>query len=422
MAPSATPDRRNRFARFAAAGMFFQGGAATVDTGTFVAALVHGLTGSPLAVGTAAAIARYGWLFPQLIVAHLARSRTRRMPYYMFGAFGRAGLLAGLALVLWFGDARAGTFLIVAFFVLWTLYAFVGGVVAVPYNDIVARAIPSARRSRLLAWRFFGGGVLALIVAAFAYRILDRLPFPAAYGVIFLLGAALLLVSALWFVSAGEPPAPVEEGRRGFAAFLRGGVDVVRGDRRFRLFLIAQWVGGLAAMAVPFYILQASEAAILASDIAVLLGAQTVGALLSNPLWGWWGDHRGKLGLLRLTAACGALAPALTLAWLAADGLGRGPALLWFGAVFLVLGAVGNGSVIAMLGYLMEISPDHRRPAYSGYFNALVAPVALFPIAAAALAELASFAAVFTVALGGAALQLLAVNRLRAATPGDTDR
>jgi len=27
---------------------------------------------------------------------------------------------------------------VAGFFVLWTLYAFVGGIVAVPYNDIVA--------------------------------------------------------------------------------------------------------------------------------------------------------------------------------------------------------------------------------------------------------------------------------------------
>ncbi len=41
--------------------------------------------------------------------------------------------------------------------------------------------------------------------------------------------------------------------------------------------------------------------------------------------------------------------------------------------VFMLLGALGNGITIAMLGSLMEISPDDRRPAYSGYFNAMAA-------------------------------------------------
>jgi hypothetical protein len=76
-----TDDVAQRFGKFAAAGIFFQGGAAAIDTGTIVATLVHGLTGgSAVAVGAAATIARAGWLVPQLIVGYVAQRRTRRMP------------------------------------------------------------------------------------------------------------------------------------------------------------------------------------------------------------------------------------------------------------------------------------------------------------------------------------------------------
>lgn len=63
---------------------------------------------------------------------------------------------------------------------------------------------------------------------------------------------------------------------------------------------------GAAAMALPFYILQTQSSA---PDVAFLLGAQTAGALFSNPVWGWWGDRRGKRELLEITAALGAVAP-----------------------------------------------------------------------------------------------------------------
>ncbi len=66
-----------------------------------------------------------------------------------------------------------------------------------------------------------------------------------------------------------------------------------------------------------------------------------------------------------------------------------------------------------MLGYLMEISPNHRRPAYSGYFNALVAPAALLPLAGAAIVETTALSVVFGVSLGAAVLQYLTVRRLR---------
>ena len=49
------------------------------------------------------------------------------------------------------GQDRPGIASITVFFVLWTVYAFASGIVAVPYNDIVARLIEPERRSRVLA-------------------------------------------------------------------------------------------------------------------------------------------------------------------------------------------------------------------------------------------------------------------------------
>jgi MFS family permease len=160
-------------------------------------------------------------------------------------------------------------------------------------------------------------------------------------------------------------------------------------------------------------VLQALDARASASDVALLLGAQTAGALLSNPLWGWWGDLRGKRSLLGIVAALGGLAPLLTLAWIVIGGLGPTALLPWFAGAFVLLGASANGGTIGYLGYLMEISPDDRRPAYSGYFNALIAPVALLPIAAAALADATSYAWIFAASGIAAMLQLVAVWRLR---------
>jgi MFS family permease len=408
---AATPG--TRFRRIAVAGIFFQGGAAAVDTGTIVAALVQALTGSAVAVGAAAAISRYGWLFPQLFVAYFAESRHRRLPFYMAGAFGRVACLAGVAVAVALSGPQPGAFAVGAFFALWTAYAFVGGIVAVPYNDIVARAVPSEARSRLLAVRFFGGGLLALVVAFAAHRLLDAQPFPIGNAAVVGLGALLLLLSALSFVAAGEPEAPPVPRADRFVQFLEAGLGVLRIDRRFRVFVHSRWFEGLAAMALPFYVLQAAASGFGTADVAILLGAQTAGALASNPLWGWWGDRVGKRPLLEGTAGLAVLAPSLTLVWVAIGSPEPGAGLAWFGIVFFVLGAVGNGGTIAQLGYLMEISPHDRRPAYSGYFNAVVAPAALSPLVGAAVVEAAGLSAVFAASALAATLQALAVRRLR---------
>jgi len=166
-------------------------------------------------------------------------------------------------------------------------------------------------------------------------------------------------------------------------------------------------------MSMPFYVLQVIATEGGTFQVAFLLAAQTAGALLSNALWGWWGDRYSKRSLYEGVALLRAVPPLLIILWSSLVGIWPIPTISGYATVFFLLGAVGNGITIAMLGYLMEISPDDRRPAYSGYFNALVAPAALLPLAGAAIVEATSLTGVFAVSLGAAFLQFLIIRRLR---------
>ncbi len=307
-------DEKARFRRVAIAGISFQAGSAAIDSATIMSALVYQLSGNSVLVGAVTAILRFGWLFPQLIVGFLAQQSGSSMRYYVIGAFGRAGAMALMALVLWFGADWPRGWLTAAVMVLWVCYAFISGIVAVPYNDIVARSVPSERRSRLLATRFFGGGVLALIVVAIADKMVAGLDFPLSYAAIIALASGLMFVSSTVFTLMGEPKAPHKPASKpGFFQYLRDGVGVFKTNRRFRLFVFAQWCGGAVLMAMPFYVVQAQNAGFDLDRVALLLGAQTTGALISNFLWGWWGDHLGKVSLLRAIAAGRILPPLVVL-------------------------------------------------------------------------------------------------------------
>ena len=399
---------RRRFRRFAAAGMTFQGGSAAVDSSTIMAALVHQLTGSAVAVGAVTAILRIGWLAPQLIVGHLAQRRRSRMPFYVVGAFGRATCLALLAAYLAFADRLPPSTIAVGFFMGWIAYAFVSGIVAVPYNDIVARSITSEHRSRLLATRFFGGGVLALLIAATADRLVAVIAFPGSYAAIVAVAAGLMYMSSILFVSAGEPsdspPSPSPTSTT-FARYLREGKATFHSDWRFRRFVFAQWCGAGVMMALPFFVVEATILGLDLGRVALLLGAQTAGALVSNPLWGWWGDRRGKGNLLRNVALMRIVPPIATLLLAAVAPISQATLLIAFAGIFFLVGALMNGATIAVIGFLMEISPDDRRPAYGGYFNALTAPAYLLPIAGGFLAEATGMGIVFIVATGAAIAQ-----------------
>jgi len=267
----------------------------------------------------------------------------------------------------------------------------------------------------MLAWRFFGGGLLALGVAAVAHKLLTSEPILTAYALIFALASVLMFTSSFSFVSAGEPPIPasVREPARSFHAFLKGGLEVVRSDPRFRLFLYTQWLGGATLMALPFYVVTATKVGLSIQDVGVLLGAQTLGSLACNAVWGRIGDRYGKLVLLQAVTVLRVAVPLGALVILAsASNLVPGMTLAAFAALFFLVGALINGMTIGYLGYLMEVSPNDRRPAYSAYFNALAAPAALLPLLGAAIADTFSLDTVFAIALCGAALQIVFYVRL----------
>ena len=207
-----TPHRR--FWHVAGAGAAFQSGSSAVDSATVMSALVYQLTGSAIAVGAVPTILRLGWLLPQIFVGYLAGKGGSSMPFYVLGAFGRTFAIAALAAVLWLGGRAGWSFasLGVATLALWTGYAGLSGIVGVPYNDIVARSVPSEMRSRMLAWRFFGGGIAALGVAAIADTLVRTLDTPLSYAAVLGIAACLMLVSSIVFVSMGEPPRSAPRG------------------------------------------------------------------------------------------------------------------------------------------------------------------------------------------------------------------
>ncbi len=266
---------------------------------------------------------------------------------------------------------------LVVFFLLWTLFSFVSGLAGVPYNDIVGRTIPSDRRSRLLAGRVFLGGIFG-VGAGFGIRAtLDHTESSnlTPYALIFAVGTIALAASTACFALVREPPAPLSRDRRTFAEFFSEGVRVVRRDGHLRLFVVLQVLANVTGMALPFYVLQARQLdAVREAEVGTCVAAQTFGSLALNVVWGWWGDRRGKLSLLKVVAAVSLISPLIALLLLWLSHAIPVPTVLGYALLFFSLGSAASGRVIAELGYLMEISPDDRRPEYSAYANVLVAP------------------------------------------------
>ncbi|WP_432256520.1 hypothetical protein [Limimaricola sp. AA108-03] len=87
-------------------------------------------------------------------------------------------------------------------------------------------------------------------------------------------------------------------------------------------------------------------------------------------------------------------------------------------AVFLLLRALVNGLIIAVIGLLMAMSPKDRRPAYSGYLNALTAPAFVLPFVGGFAVTALDIWIVFPIALAAALGQTLLPARIEAEQEG----
>ena len=248
---------------------------------------------------------------------------------------------------------------------------------------------------------------------AIADRLVGTLSFPVSYAAIVAMAAVLMFLSSGAFIAMGEPEAVSEKPTEPpFFLYLKDGMAVFRTDLKFKQFVYAQWCGGAVLMAMPFYIVQADTIGVSLEDVALLLGAQTAGALSSNALWGWWGDKHGKASLLKGIAVGRILPPAMILLLSPGQFFDANQMFYMFAGIFFVHGALANGLTIAVIGFLMEISPNNRRPAYSGYFNAITAPAFLLPLLAGIIGSLFGLSIVFAISMLAAMLQSCFLRRI----------
>ena len=73
---------------------------------------------------------RLGWLLPRVVVGLLAQRARKSMPFYIVGAFSRAIYLALIAGLLALAVDVPGAWTTGGFLALWTLHAFISGIVA----------------------------------------------------------------------------------------------------------------------------------------------------------------------------------------------------------------------------------------------------------------------------------------------------
>lgn len=342
-------------------GIFFMLGASFISSTTILPLFLSKLTTNPLAFGLLAVIAQAGWSLPQLFTANFMERLARKKPVVInLGLFlERVPIFVMLAAALVAG--RQPTLALVLVLVGYAWHAFGAGIVAVSWQDLIARCFPVARRGKFFGTTSFLGAGAGALGAVLSTWLLTRFAFPVNFSYTF--GLAAVAISLSWFFLAltREPAQATVTPRRSNLEYLAGLPELLRRDDNYRRFLVARMIMAMGGMGTGFVTVAAvSRWDVPDSTAGLFTLALLVGQTAGTLVFGFLADRFGHKLCLEVGTAAGLAG--FALAWLA-------PAPGWYFAVFALLGILSGAGLVSGILIVMEFSEPERRPTYVGIAN-----------------------------------------------------
>jgi MFS family permease len=377
-------------------GSIFLLGESFVSMNTIMPVFASTLTDSPLIIGLVPALLQAGWLMPQLLLAPYVKSLPRKLPFAKaMGLVERVPYLflpVTAFLIPWISEDVA----IWLFIGMVAFRGFASGMVALPWQEVMATVIPGSVRSRFFGLSRTLGQILGVVGSTLAGIILARIAYPQNYGVSFLVGAGFVWFSFYFFNRTREPEPAHIEGGDGAETALREKFDysaykeILVRDANFRNYLASRIIFQLGVMATGFLAVYGIRTFSLPDEqAAVFSGLIFVSGILGFSLFGAIGDRIGPRKVLLLSDI--ARAVVMILAYFS-------PNIWLFYLVFLLLGFSQSGGIIGDLILGMELSTEADRPIYLGLARSLPGVMVLIaPLVAGSLVEWVGYRTMFLI-------------------------
>jgi len=350
---------------------------------------VSHFTDSPLTIGLISFLGWGGVLLPQLFMANAVERAPRKKFFPMvLGFFLERLPVFLLAPAVYFLATRQPILTLIIFFGLYTWHNVGAGVIIVGWQDMIAKVIPVEKRGRFFGISNFignGTGILGALAVPF---VLEKFTFPLGYVFSFAVAGALFFLSWLSLSLTREPAVHSSKPRVSQWNYLRSLPDVLRRDRNFRMYLLAQIIFSLSGMATGFLVVYTVRTWNLPdAEASGFMIALQIGLTLANLFFGFLSDRKGhKLGL--------EICWLLSFVLLALAIIAPGP--LWFFPIFFLSGAVSAGTFISGISIVYEFTEPENRPTYIGLANTIPGiVVAVAPLIGGWLAGVTSYRSMF---------------------------
>lgn len=370
---------------------------------TILPIFLANLIDSKLAIGLLSTIVSTGWLLPQLFTANWTqRLPVKKMAPVKWGFFTERVPIFLLFLSAWLATVNAKLAVFV-FFILITWYRVGGGVVAVAWQDMLAKIFPTERRGKFFGLTNFGGKVAGIFGASAAAWLLVHFKFP--YGYMFCFVAAAIASFFSWgsLAMTREPAEEPREAPISHADYWKRLPKIVRDDQNFRRYLISQAMITGSTIALGFLAVYAVQRWNLPDSYAGLFTtSMLVGQALGNLVFGWLSDRKGNKLVLELGVLVNVMA--VGLAFVA-------PRPEWFYAVFALTGTSIASFYMAEVMIVFEFSRVEIRPTYIGLSNTVIGVFsAIMPLLGAILIDVFNYQVLYGFALFSGILGFIMVH------------
>ncbi len=279
----------------------------------------------------------------------------------------------GVALVPFlFRTARAEVTAIV-----WVLSAVASSLSNVSFLSMMADAVPADRMTQVVGWRIAAFGGASTLTTLGAGALLQRLPFPLNYQVLFLIGYAASLVS--WWHLRQMRVADRQLDRGQQPPFWRDLGNTLRYPGFGRLVVmvgVLQLCLGMVAPLLPLYWVRRLSAS--DGQVSILMTVASATSVLGSLAMRRMVARVGRERALAAGALGYALYPLLT---------SLAPSVWWLMPWAALAGLFNAAVSVTLFDNLVSVTPDTDRTKYIAVYNVVV-NVALFigPLMAGLLA------------------------------------
>ncbi|HPC35369.1 MAG TPA: MFS transporter [Candidatus Marinimicrobia bacterium] len=389
------PEIRRNFLLNWMDGTFFAFGMSFVPIVTVLPVFVQQIGGNNVAVALVQVIWIIGFNFPQIFIANHTRQLPYKKPFFLkTAALQRLPWLLMALLCFFVVNNVSSNIGLVFFFIALSLAAIAGAINYPGWFDLISKTTPVNLRGRLFALRTISGAILGIAGGWLVKLILNAGSFPANFGYLFLLAFVMLIVSYVALIFLQEKEANASTKPLNHFQYFRQLPELIKSNRNFLNFLIADSLMTIGLIAQPFFIVNAMQRFDLSSASS---GSFTMVYMLSmvvlNLFSGSIGDRFGHrvnmiIAAFSILVSC-ILAIALN-------------SLTLYYLVFVLSALYTSLIQVSRLPILAEICNEKERPTYVSISNMITSPFILLGLLGGYLVDQYGYNIIFMIAgLGG---------------------